>query len=125
MTRLVGRAATLGLICILAGTLFAQQKPEDIPDAPSAARPIPPPSPRSEAQSEQNGDQNNPAPDDSGHVTSGSKELPRSNPNPAPSTDTTPPPPMPPVRTVPAGSVPKDSETGTDLYTFTSTTTRS
>jgi VWFA-related protein len=30
---------------------------------------------------------------------------------------------MPPVRTVPAGSVPKDSETGTDLYTFTSTTT--
>jgi VWFA-related protein len=124
MTRRVGRAATLGLICVLAGTLFAQQKPDDIPDAPSSSRPIPPPSPRSEAQSEgQNGDQNNPAPDDSGHVTSGSKELPRSNPNPAPSTDTAPPPPMPPVRTVPAGSVPKDAETGTDLYTFISTTT--
>jgi VWFA-related protein len=27
---------------------------------------------------------------------------------------------MPPVKTVPAGSVPKDSETGTDLYTITS-----
>lgn len=122
MTRLVGRAATLGLICVLAGALFAQQKPEDIPDAPSASRPIPPPSARSEAQSEsQSGDQNNP--DDSGRVTSGSKELPRSNPNPAPATDTTPPPPMPPVRTVPAGSVPKDAETGADLYTFTSTTT--
>jgi VWFA-related protein len=128
MTRRVGRAATLGLICVLAGTLFAQQKPEDIPDAPSAARPIPPPSARSEAQSEsqsgdQNGNQNNQKPDDSGQVTSGSKELPRSNPNPAPATDTTPPPPMPPVRTVPAGSVPKDAETGTDLYTFISTTT--
>ena len=29
---------------------------------------------------------------------------------------------MPPVRTVPAGSVPKDSETGEDLYTITVTT---
>jgi VWFA-related protein len=29
---------------------------------------------------------------------------------------------MPPVRTVPAGSVPKDSETGADLYTITVTT---
>jgi len=29
---------------------------------------------------------------------------------------------MPPVRTLPAGSVPKDSETGTDLYTITVTT---
>ena len=53
-------------------------------------------------------------------VTTGSKELPRSAPD---STDQKPaPPPMPPVRTVPAGSVPKDLETGQDLYTITVTT---
>ena len=35
----------LGLTLLLAGALAAQQKPEDIPDAPSATRPIPPPAP--------------------------------------------------------------------------------
>src|SRR5437879_13051076 len=29
---------------------------------------------------------------------------------------------MPPIRTVPAGSVPRDTETGQDLYTITVTT---
>ena len=53
-------------------------------------------------------------------MTTGSKDLPRSAPD---STDQKPaPPPMPPVRTVPAGSVPKDLETGQDLYTITVTT---
>ena len=33
----------LGLTLLLAGALAAQQKPDDIPDAPSATRPIPPP----------------------------------------------------------------------------------
>lgn len=37
----------LGLTLVLAGSLAAQQKPEDIPDAPSATRPIPPPPPPS------------------------------------------------------------------------------
>ena len=32
---------------LLAGALAAQQKPEDIPDAPSATRPMPPPEPPS------------------------------------------------------------------------------
>ena len=61
-------------------------------------------------------------------VTTGSKELPRSAPDSAgekagDKTDEKPaPPPMPPVRTVPAGSVPRDTETGQDLYTITVTT---
>jgi len=115
----------LGLILSLAGASVAQQKPEEIPDAPSASRPIPPPAPPSPRPG---ADEENmppaPAPDDSGAgVTTGSKELPRTAPNGAPSAnDTPPPPPMPPVRTLPAGSVPKDSETGTDLYTITVTT---
>jgi VWFA-related protein len=124
----------LGLTLLLAGALEAQQKPEDIPDAPSATRPIPPPeapSPRQEAEDEA---QPNAAPaDNSGAgVTTGSKEMPRSAPDSSSEKaggkagDTTEdkptPPPMPPVRTVPAGSVPKDSETGEDLYKITVTT---
>jgi VWFA-related protein len=111
----------LGLILSLVRASVAQQKPEEIPDAPSASRPIPPPAPPSPRPG---ADEENtppaPAPDDSGAgVTTGSKELPRTAPNGAPSAnDTPPPPPMPPVRTVPAGSVPKDSETGIDLYTI-------
>jgi len=124
----------LGLTLSLAGALAAQQKPEDIPDAPSATRPIPPPeppSPRQEADEESNPDA--PPADNSGAgVTTGSKEMPRSAPdssiekageNAGDKTEDKPaPPPMPPVRTVPAGSVPKDSETGQDLYTITVTT---
>jgi len=124
----------LGLTLLLAGALAAQQKPEDIPDAPSATRPIPPPeapSPRQEAEDET---QPNAAPaDNSGAgVTTGSKEMPRSAPDSSSekaggkagdkTEDKPTPPPMPPVRTVPAGSVPKDSETGEDLYKITVTT---
>src|SRR5258708_39978680 len=72
----------LGLTLLLAGTLVAQQKPEDIPDAPSATRPIPPPeppSPRPGAEDESQPDA--PPVDNSGAgVTTGSKELPRSAP---------------------------------------------
>src|SRR6202051_478529 len=120
----------LGVTLALAGALAAQQKPEDIPDAPSATRPIPPPeppSPRQEADEESKPDA--PPADNSGAgVTTGSKEMPRSAPDSASEkagdkTDEKPaPPPMPPVRTVPAGSVPKDSETGEDLYKITVTT---
>jgi VWFA-related protein len=115
----------LGLTLLLAGTLVAQQKPEDIPDAPSATRPIPPPeppSPRPGAEDESQPEA--PPADNSGAgVTTGSKELPRSAPDSGEKADEKPaPPPMPPVRTVPAGSVPRDTETGQDLYTITVTT---
>jgi len=122
----------LGLTFLLAGALAAQQKPEEIPDAPSATRPIPPPeppSPRPGAEDESQPDA--PPVDNSGAgVTTGSKELPRSAPDSAgekagEKADEKPaPPPMPPVRTVPAGSVPRDTETGQDLYTITVTTNR-
>jgi VWFA-related protein len=107
---------------LLAGALAAQQKPEDIPDAPSATRPIPPPappSPRPGADDETMPD--TPPPDNSGAgVTTGSKEMPRSAPD---AKDEKPaPPPMPPVTTVPAGSVPRDAETGDDLYKIRVTT---
>ena len=75
----------LGLTLLLAGALAAQQKPEDIPDAPSATRPIPPPeppSPRQEAEDETQPDA--PPADNSGAgVTTGSKEMPRSAPDSA------------------------------------------
>lgn len=108
----------LGLTLLLAGVLMGQQKPEDIPDAPSASRPIPPPAPPSPRPGADDGTlPDAPPPDSSGEgVTTGSKELPRS----APDADQKPaPPPMPQVRTVPAGSVPKDAETGQDVgYTI-------
>jgi VWFA-related protein len=107
----------LGLALLTAGSLAAQQKPEEIPDAPSATRPIPPPEPPSmRPGSEEPPDADQPPPDGSG-VTTGSKELPRSAPD---ATEQKPaPPPMPPVKTVPAGSVPRDTESGQDLYTIT------
>src|SRR5208282_6719969 len=109
------------LLGLLAGTLAAQQKPEDIPDAPSATRPVPPPEPPSPRPGADDQTPPNAPPEDSAAgVTTGSKELPRSAPD---STDAKPaPPPMPPIRTVPAGSVPKDAETGQDLYTIPFTT---
>ncbi len=114
MATKINTVLILGLTLLLTGALAAQQKPEDIPDAPSATRPIPPPSPRQQAEEESKPDV---PPADGSGVTSGSKELPRSAPD---STDQKPaPPPMPPVRTVPAGSVPKDLETGQDVgYTI-------
>src|ERR1035438_10840488 len=73
----------LGLTLLLAGALAPQQKPEDIPDAPSATRPIPPPappSPRPGAEEETLPEA--PPPDNSGAgVTTGSKEMPRSAPD--------------------------------------------
>jgi VWFA-related protein len=107
----------MGLSLFLAGILTAQQQtPAEIPDAPSATRPIPPPpppSPRAEAQSDS-------TPDASG-ITTGSPDLPHtptessSRQNSNPDANQTLPPPMPPVKTVPAGSVPKDKDTGEDV----------
>jgi VWFA-related protein len=93
------------LAAILAGGAATQdqgqkQNPQEIPDAPSASRPPQPfpsnlpPAPRTETQP--------PAPTS----TSGSKEAPSEAP-----------PPMPPVKTVPPGSVPAgDVNTREDLY---------
>ncbi len=129
-----------GLACLLVGVLAAQQKPDDIPDAPSATRPIPPPPPPSAREAAE--EAATPDAADGSGVTTGSKDLPHSDPNgassskptTAPDSSNTPgsldpanepvydksatPPPMPPVKTVSAGSVPKDLDTGDDLYTI-------
>ena len=94
----VGLTAGL-LMVLLTGTLAAQQKPEDIPDAPSATRPIPPP----DAPSPRPGvdDANIPlAPpaDNSDSGMSSSNGLPHSSPDSTGSNSV--PPPMPPVKTV-------------------------
>ncbi len=105
----------LSLWGLLAGTLAAQQKPEDIPDAPSATRPIPPPappSPRQEAE-EESKPEAPPANAPGSGESSSSRDMPRSVPDSADQKPVSPP--MPPVITVPAGSVPKDAETGQDV----------
>jgi len=131
MAKKTSAVLILGLTLLLAGALAAQQKPEDIPDAPSATRPIPPPPPpsiRPGAEEEAKPDQ--PPPNNPGEgVTTGSRELPHSAPDSAggktggttggTTEEKLATPPMPPVRTVPAGSVPRDAETGQDVgYTI-------
>ena len=118
MARKISALLILGLTLLLADALMAQQKPDEIPDAPSATRPIPPPEPPSPRPgADGNTQPEPPAADPGAGVTTGSKELPRTAPD---STDEKPaPPPMPEIKTVPAGSVPKDTETGQDVgYTF-------
>jgi VWFA-related protein len=100
----------------LAGTLSAQQKSDDIPDAPSATRPVPPPEPPSPRPGANNEDiPLAPPSDTSSSTTTPSNELPRSTPDSTPA-NPMPPPPMPPVTTVPAGSVPNDTDIGGDVY---------
>src|ERR1035441_1856053 len=118
MARKTSALLILGLTLLLAQALIAQQKPDEIPDAPSATRPIPPPEPPSPRPgADGNTQPEPPAADPGAGVTTGSKELPRTAPD---STDEKPaPPPMPEIKTGPAGSVPKDTETGQDVgYTF-------
>jgi VWFA-related protein len=115
-------AVVLGaLIFLLAGASWAQQKTEEIPDAPSATRPVPPPAPPTSRPST---DQDT-APD-----SSSTDELPPLPPKAAPAANSEaphsapdeadqkiPPPPMPPVKTVPEGSVATDSDdTRESLY---------
>ncbi len=116
--------ALLAAILVLGAAACAQQKPEEIPDAPSATRPIPPPQPSLRPGTEE------PAPDSTtpaGDSTPAPKETPAPTVNEPPrsTTDTgdqtQPPPKMPPVVTVPEGSVPRDMETREDLYKITST----
>src|SRR5450755_5088515 len=86
----------LGLMLLLAGAMAAQQKPDDIPDAPSATRPIPPPDPPSmRPGADQDNSDEPPAKETGEGVTTGSKELPHSAPD-TPDQKPAPPPPMPP-----------------------------
>jgi len=107
----------VGLTLLLAGALAAQQKPDDIPDAPSADAPdTAARATQPRQQADEDSKPNAPPADNSGEgVTTGSKELPHSAAEPVYDKSATPPP-MPPVTTVPAGSVPRDEETGEDLY---------
>src|SRR5260370_22352602 len=107
---------TLAMALLLPGFLAAQQKPDEIPDAPSATRPLPPPeppSPRPGANTDEEAKPEAP-PADPSSVTTGSKELPHTAPDATEPKQA--PPPMPPVKTVPEGSVPRNAETGVELY---------
>jgi len=109
----LGAGLGIGALLVAAAFTLAQdqgQKPsgqQDIPDAPSAVRPVPsfpanlPPS-RPLPDSEQ------PAPSTGQPSTSASQ--------PAAAEGKTPP--MPPISTVPPGSTPRDQNTREDLYTF-------
>lgn len=115
----IRKALGAGVVCALplaAAVALAQDQAQkqagqqDIPDAPSAVRPVQPfptnlPPSRPQPESEQPA----PTPAKPGSSTS----------QPATANDGTPPPPMPPVNTVPPGSVPRDQlNTREDLYTF-------
>jgi VWFA-related protein len=122
MATKISAVVILGMAFLLPGALAAQQKPEDIPDAPSATRPIPPPSPRSMRPGADDDAQPGDAADSSSKDAPKdelptAKDFPRSVPD---SADQKPaPPPMPPVTTVPAGTGPRDSDTGEDVgYTI-------
>jgi VWFA-related protein len=114
---------SLGLALWLTGAVAAQEKPEDIPDAPSATRPIPPPPPLSPRQEAEEAAKPDTPPANPSGATPGLGGIPRSTPDDASQTPPAPPPAMPPIKTVPAGSVPKDVETGQDVgFTITHVT---
>jgi VWFA-related protein len=115
-------AVVLGaLIFLLTAASWAQQKTEEIPDAPSASQPLPPPP--ALPTNRPPGGQNAPS-------ESSSADEPRPQPKEAPPTvnepprsvsadaeEKTSPPPMPPVTTVSEGSVAADAENAReDLY---------
>jgi VWFA-related protein len=104
------------LLLLMAGAALAQQKTEDIPDAPSATRPNPPPviqgtkPPASQAPPDSSAEE-------SSSTTPKEEEQPVTN-EPPHSTDLDveqkTPPPMPPITTVPEGSVAPDAESPPD-----------
>jgi VWFA-related protein len=83
---------------------------QDIPDAPSAVRPVQPfPTNLPPSRPQPDAEQPAPAPSQPGSSTR----------QPSSANDGPPAPPMPPVTTVPSGSVPRDQmNTREDLYTF-------
>src|SRR6266404_7171341 len=117
-------AVVLGaLIFLLAVAGWAQQKPEDIPDAPSASRPLPPPAPptsgppadQDTTPDSSSADQPSPPPPPPNETPAANREAPHSAPDDA--DQKIPPPPMPPVKTVPEGSAATDSDdTRESLY---------
>ncbi len=109
--------ALLAGILVLAAVGWAQQKPEEIPDAPSATRPIPPPEPPSPRPGAEASAPENTAPPEEPSVPPKASPAPTVNEPPRSTADQTQvPPKMPPVTTVPAGSVPRDMETQEELY---------
>jgi VWFA-related protein len=108
------------LIFLLAEASWTQQKPEDIPDAPSASRPVPPPAlPTSRPPEDQSTppetsstDESRPHPKEAAPTMN---EPPHSVPG---DTDQkTSPPPMPPVKTVAEGGATPDTDnTREELY---------
>jgi VWFA-related protein len=112
-----GIAILLGILAFAAAG-WPQQKPEEIPDAPSAARPIPPPEPPSPRPGGEEPVPDNTAPAETAPKSPAANEPP---PGTAGSADQSQeaPPKMPPIVTVPEGSVPRDMETREDLYKIT------
>ncbi|MBZ5623099.1 MAG: VWA domain-containing protein [Acidobacteriia bacterium] len=116
MVRKTSGLIGLALMLVLAGAGWAQQKPGDIPDAPSATRPVPPPAPPSVRPGAQDSTPDA-APADEPSSVPASQPVPTSSELPRGTTDQPQTPPkMPPVVTVPEGSVPRDMETREDLY---------
>jgi VWFA-related protein len=123
----IGGFMILALTLLPAGAAWAQQD-QQIPDAPSATRPVPPPalpSPRPSPDETQPP----PKPDEPRPAAPQENAPPRSAPDrtekkalpPDQTEQKSPPPPMPVIKTVPEGSVPRDSETRDDLYTVSKT----
>jgi VWFA-related protein len=120
----IGGFTLFALILLLAGLGWAQQD-QQIPDAPSATRPVPPPAAPSPRPAPEEPAAKPDAPQPTAPQTN---TPPRSAPDQtekkAPALDQTEPkapPPMPEIKTVPEGSVPRDSETHDDLYTVSKT----
>src|SRR5258708_29139065 len=116
------RVVMLGamLFLLLAGAASTQQKTEEIPDAPSTAQPVPPPAlPTAQPPAGQDSRTDSSSADEPASPPKEPvptvNEPPRSVPDDA---DTkTAPPPMPPVKTVPEGSVASDTDnTRDELY---------
>jgi len=115
MTRKTSGLMAVALMFLLAAG-WAQEKPQDIPDAPSATRPVPPPAPPSPRPGAQDSTPDTAPPGEPNSVPA-SQPVPTSSERPRETTDqTTAPPKMPPIVTVPEGSVPRDLETSEDLY---------
>ena len=117
MVRKIAGFMIFALILLLAGAVWAQQD-QQVPDAPSATRPVPPPAPPSPRPAP---DETQPAakPDEPRPSAPPANTPPRSAPDQT--EQKAPPPPMPEIKTVPEGSVPRDSETRDDLYTVSKT----
>ena len=112
-------AVVLGMLLFaMTATAWAQQKTDDIPDAPSASQPLPPPPAIQGAKTPTQPPDSSEPPESSSRAPK-EDEIPASDEPPrTPEADTEPaaatPPPMPPVTTVPEGDVAPDMESPPD-----------